>query len=209
MFRYFKILIIQIGILAPAISMHSQDIKSSQNDRIGNMTLGEYLGIDNIDDVTKIIIYAFRQEFQSPFTGNREHDNFYNLLRGEKFDLSEFPHRVFTESSEIKLLTDEILAFPYDGDCIYENPELPGHYGLLIKKEYLYINKTIKRTIIGLIMIFVKDRVPILLWQYFDHLSYKGKEFINNHYSVQDTASVYNRMFLEIENSKPRSMIIF
>lgn len=216
MFRYLRIIIANVGILVISLAMYSQNVqretavyKDSADHTTNDLTLGGYVGIDSIGDINKIVIYTFKMEFQTHFVGNCVHDNFYNLLRGEKVDLSGFPHRVFTERNEIKLLADEILDFPYEGECLYENPELSGVYGLLIRKEKMYINKTTERAVIGLIMIFFNNRAPILLWQYLNNISYKGKEFTTNLYDTQDSTSFYRKSFIEIEDSKPRTTIMY
>lgn len=80
---------------------------------------------------------------------------------------------------------------------------------MLIRKEKMYINKTTERAVIGLIMIFFNNRAPILLWQYLNNISYKGKEFTTNLYDTQDSTSFYRKSFIEIEDSKPRTTIMY
>lgn len=199
------IIIVIYALNFPAILFSSDGMRSTNE----NNTLGSDLGISSGDCISRVVIYAFQGDFQTPFIGNKEQDNFYNLLRGEKVDLSRFPHKILTEQTEIKILAGDLLCTPCIGKSENRNPDLPGRFRLFVHKDLLQVAKSTPE-IVGLIIIHINDRNPILIWHNTaNQLVCDGKIYKSNMFDQDTKTSYYMLLFEEIKESKPFIQIFY
>lgn len=169
-----------------------------------NVRIKDLLGIESANDVRKVAIVDFNQKLTSPFLGNREHDNYYNLFRGEDLKITDFLHRYVESRDSINELISYFSSLKSAGKSQYRYPEIPGQIAPIVFKDLIIIHKNTAHCLLSLIIIYRTDGAPVLLWQDLDDtVNIKGYKFKTDLYNDQVEPSLYERIYYELRASRP------